>query len=150
MEPFKHDSSEPAALVADAKPKLSWAVIFGRLMISLVSWSVHAGVTWTLLLIYIHVAGMARQDYVEYDLDLPAVSELVMHLSDGFTNYSYLLILALIVIDGPIAIGVCYLPRRIQWVTWIWFTSYLLIAILLLALAAIGLPFPFIDITIGL
>ncbi len=150
MELFKHDSSEPAASVADAKPKLSLGVILRRLVVSILAWSVHCLVTAALLVVFVQLVPMVRQQFEDMDLDLPATSEITLYWSSGFINYWYLLVLAHVVIDAPIAIAVCYLPRNFQWVTWIWFTSYFLLAIFMLIVACAGVSLPFVDMTVNL
>jgi len=144
MEPYGESTiEEPVA----TNSKRTLAVILGRLVTSALSWMIHCLVSAGLFLIFVKLVPLARDQYEAFGLDLPVISELVLNWSNGLINYWYLLVLAHIFIDAPIAIGVCYLPRRFQWVTWVWFTSYLLLAILLLVIACIGLTLPFVDIT---
>lgn len=146
------DPYEPATMEVPATTtsKLTVWVILGRLLISALSWSIHCFVTLVLLAVFVKVVPMVREQCDAMDLDLPAITELVFIWSNGFVNYWYLLAAAHVLIDAPIAIAVCYLPRRYQWVTWLWFSSYLLLAIVMLAAAAAGLPMPFIDIIVHL
>ncbi|PQO25531.1 hypothetical protein C5Y96_24655 [Blastopirellula marina] len=147
MDPYDAATiEEPAATTS----KLTIWVILGRLLTSALSWSIHCFVTVVLLAVFVKVVPMVREQCDTMELDLPAITELVFVWSNGMVNYWYLLAAAHVLIDAPIAIAVCYLPQRYQWVTWLWFTSYLLLAIVMLAAAAAGLALPFVDIIVHL
>lgn len=143
MDPYEASTIE---LPETANSKLTVWVILGRLLISALSWSIHCFVTFVLLAVFVKVVPMVREQCDAMDLDLPPITELVFIWSNGFVNYWYLLAAAHVLIDAPIAIAVCYLPQRYQWVTWLWFTSYLLLAIMMLAAAVAGVALPLVDI----
>lgn len=147
MDPYEAATTEQSAA---APSPLTLGVILGRLLISALSWSIHCLVTFLLMTVFIGLVPMARDSFEALELDLPAVTEVVLNWSIGFVNYWYLLAIAHVLVDAPIAIAVCYLPRRYQWVTWIWFTSYLLLALVMLAMACTGLTLPFVDVTVNL
>ncbi|PQO42385.1 hypothetical protein [Blastopirellula marina] len=128
-------------------PELTFGVILGRLAISAVAWLTHLAVTLGLILFFASMVPFYRELFEVVDLQMATMTELVLHWSLGFSNYWYLLILALIVVDGPIAIGVTYLPRHFRWMTWIWFCSYPLGAFVLVLAANIGLMLGIRDIT---
>ncbi|WP_147274164.1 hypothetical protein [Bremerella cremea] len=81
---------------------------------------------------------MAWEFAEQQDLDLAPITELTFHISMLFVNYSYLVGVWLLLFDLPTAVAVCYLPHRYQWVTWIWFTSIILLGFLLVVFAATG------------
>ncbi|HEY1065811.1 MAG TPA: hypothetical protein VGE52_06870, partial [Pirellulales bacterium] len=47
-------------------------------------------------------------------------------------DYWYLLFFAAIVLNGPLAIGLQFLPPRYRWVRVVWFDGYLLFAVTML------------------
>lgn len=150
MDPFENSTSEHTVSAVEAGARLSVGVVLRRLVVSILAWSVHCLVTAALLVVFVQLVPMVRQQFEDMDLDLPATSEITLYWSSGFINYWYLLVLAHFVIDAPIAIAVCYLPRNFQWVTWIWFTSYFLLAIFMLIVACAGVSLPFVDMTANL
>ena len=77
-----------------------------------------------------------------HDTLLPAATQLLISLSMWNMNYWFLFVLAIIVIDGPIALGVQFLPNRLRWLKVCWFDSYLLLAIVFLFFSSIALCVP--------
>lgn len=140
MDPFENSTSEHAASAEETGARLSVGVILRRLVVSILAWSIHAGITWILLFVYGPITSEVRKDVEEFELGVPEIAEFVFGLASTISSNSTLLILALVVIDGPIAAAVCYLPLGRKWLGWVWFISYLLIAIVLLALASVVLP----------
>ena len=142
-EPFKSPEADTTPSTDQPKQGITTGIIFGRLLISAIAWSIHGVVTFLLFAIYVNVLPVCRENYEAYELDLPVITDTVLGWSAFAVNYWYLGVAALILIDGPIAIGVCYLPRRFSWVTWIWFTSYLLFAIFVFCFTSIAMVIPF-------
>ena len=78
-----------------------------------------------------------------YDTLLPAATQLAHSaLSMWNKNYWFLSVLAIIVIDGPIALGVQFLPKRMRWLKVCWFDSQPLLAIVFLFFSSIALCVP--------
>ncbi|PQO37979.1 hypothetical protein [Blastopirellula marina] len=150
MNPYEGATQEAATSPSAVKSGLTLGTILGRLLISAISWSIHCLVTGGLLFVFVVVIPMAKQDLEEFELDLPAISDWVFGISSLFIHYWYLLVVALVIIDLPIAITVCYLDQKYQWVTWVWFTSYLLIAFFLVVVACPGGILPFVNVMFSL
>ncbi|MEW4561592.1 hypothetical protein AB1K70_03645 [Bremerella sp. JC770] len=141
MKPYRDAAIEaPSA----APASISIRTVLRRLTISLIAWSTHAAVMAMLLLVFVVMGRQVRQDVEEFQLGLPAVSEPLLGLCKVVADFWYVPVVALIVIDGPIAVAVCYLPRTFQWITWVWYAGFLLVAITLLTWACVGLISPLI------
>lgn len=121
------------------KASLGLGTILGRLLISFFAWSIHLVVTAALIVFFGSIVPYYIELFDRFGLDLPPMTESVIRLSLSVSNYWYLAVLAMMVINGPIAVGVCYLPVAWRWVAWGWFAGYLLFAILLLMYASMGL-----------
>lgn len=147
MNPYASQLNEDSTSKAPDAPKLTLGIIFGRFVISMIAWAVHVLVAAGLLLVFVKTVPMSWEFADLQDLDLAPITELVYRISIFFVNYSYLLGIWLLLFDLPTAVAVCYLPRRYQWVTWIWFTSFILLAFMLVVFAAIGVCLPFVDVT---
>ncbi|MBA2117711.1 hypothetical protein [Bremerella alba] len=124
---------------------LSLGTILRRLLISVFAWAIHLVVTACLLGFFGSIVEYYREVFDHFELDLPVITESILQWSSTVSNYWYLFALAAIVLNAPIAIGVCYLPPRWRWVAWVWFAGYLLLAIFLMTYAAIGLVIPLQD-----
>lgn len=133
------DTVQPVACENTREASLSLGTILRRLLISVFAWSIHFLVTGTLIVFFVSIVPYYIELFDRFELDLPAMTESIIRMSLSVSNYWYLLVLAMIVIDGPIAIGVCYLPSAWRWLAWGWFAGYLLLAILLLMYASMGL-----------
>ena len=141
MKPYGDAAIEaPSAVPA----RFSVGTVLRRLTISVIAWTTHAAVTAMLLLVFVVMGRQVRQDVEEFQLDLPEISEPLLALCKLVADFWYVPVAALIVIDGPIAIAVCYLPRKFQWITWVWYAGFLLVAIALLTWACVGLVSPLI------
>lgn len=147
MNPYASQLNEDSTSKSPDAPKLTLGVIFGRFVISLIAWAVHVLVAAGLLLVFVKTVPMSMEFADLQDLDLAPITELVYHISIFFVNYSYLLGIWLLLFDLPTAVAVCYLPRRYQWVTWIWFICFILLAFMLVVFAAVGVCLPFVDVT---
>lgn len=115
----------------------------GRSLIACLSFGIHSLVLWGVLLIYTEVVPLVLEQTAEQKLNLPQIGEdFVYPLAAILVKWSSLLVVAHILIDGPVAVGVCYLPRSYQSLTWIWFSSYLLVGcfMLFMACVAVGIP----------
>lgn len=147
MNPYASQLNEESAPKSPDTPNLTLGVIFGRFLISLIAWAIHILVAAGVLIVFLKTVPMSREFAELQDLDLAPITELTYRISILFVNYSYLLGIWLLLFDLPTAVAVCYLPRHYQWVTWIWFTSFILLGFLLVVFAAIGVCLPFVDVT---
>lgn len=141
MNPCDETTSEEGA-VADAS--ISIGTMLRRLTIAMIAWGTHAAVTAMLLLVFVVIGRLVRQDVEEFELDVPQMSEPLLALCAVVAEYWYVPILALILVDAPLAVAICYLPPKYRWVTWVWYAGFLLLAIALLTWACVGLVSPLI------
>jgi hypothetical protein len=65
-----------------------------------------------------------------------------LQLSLWNNSYWYLLVLAFIVVDGPVAVGLQFLPDRLRWLNACWFDGYLVAAIVFLFWGIVVLSVP--------
>lgn len=129
------------------QPRITSGTILIRLLISAIAWGIHAVVTFVLWLILVKLLPIFQHDVDQWQLEIPQNSELVLVWSKYAIKYWFLGRLALILIDGPISIAVCYLPNRLVWVTWIWFVSYLLFAIFILTFVLVSVVIPYAELS---
>lgn len=82
------------------------------------------------------------QFFKAHDTLLPVVTQQLIWLSMLNMKYGYLFVLAIIVVDAPIALGVQFLPDQMRWLKVCWFDAYLLAAIVFLFLGSMALCVP--------
>jgi hypothetical protein len=63
---------------------------------------------------------------------LPPVTQLVITFYQMVANYWYLLVLALIVIDGAVLFGLYLAPKWLGWLRTVWSTLLLLTMLLII------------------
>ena len=107
-----------------------------------VAFAVHLFVTMAMVAFLGSIVPRYVRFFEVHDTLLPAATQLLISLSMWNMNYWFLFVLAFIVIDGPIALGVQFLPNRMRWLKVCWFDSYLLFAIVFLFFSSIALCVP--------
>lgn len=92
---------------------------------------VHFLATVNLIFLLTTMAGQYEDLFVEHNALLPGITQWTLTLSNWMNNFWYLLILALILIDGPVLLALQVLPAKRRWLVHVWFNS-VLVAVLLL------------------
>ena len=80
--------------------------------------------------------------FADFDLELPAMTQLVIQLSYLTLSYWYLLMLAVIVLDGALLFVLNLSPPWLAWVKWVWFGLFPLIVLVGIGLAMFALSVP--------
>ncbi|MEW4455974.1 hypothetical protein AB1L30_25130 [Bremerella sp. JC817] len=130
----------------DAGPSLLTVIL--RLLISGLAWGIHVVVTAAMIMFYGSIVPMFIRMFEHFELDLPAGTELVIRWSSTVSSYWYIPALLVVLLDGPIALAVPYLPQRLQWLTWLWFVGYLLLLFGALWFSVIFLALPVQDLMV--
>jgi type II secretory pathway component PulF len=113
-----------------------------RILAACATFTVHLFVTLVIVTFLAGTVPRYEEIFDDLDVKLPPATQLIIALSRLVANYWYLLVLAFFAIDGPLAIGLQFLPQRMRWLRVCWFDSYLLAAILFLFLGNTMLYIP--------
>ena len=116
--------------------------VFAAFFAAGLAFAVHLFVTIAMVAFLGSIVPRYVRFFEVHDTLLPAATQLLISLSMWNMNYWFLFVLAFIVIDGPIALGVQFLPNRMRWLKVCWFDSYLLAAIVFLFYGSVALCVP--------
>jgi type II secretory pathway component PulF len=93
-----------------------------------------------------------KKIFADFGMRLPAVTELTLDLSDWMVEYSYLvliLLLILLALDGGVAYWL-YARRQTRWAYWLWLTFMAVMPLFAGRLVTVGLFEPLIHLTTDL
>jgi type II secretory pathway component PulF len=112
--------------------------------IGALSLAVHFVVALMVWSFLIRIVPVYLRFFVEQDVPLPAMTQQLLSMSDLTVRYWYLLPLAFFAFNGPLALGLQFLPQRLRWIKVCWFDGFLLAAIVFLTYANMALAIPFV------
>jgi type II secretory pathway component PulF len=106
------------------------------------------GILWTgFLVLLVRVVPRFKRIFADFQMKLPAATEVAIDLSDWMADYWYLQALALpvaLALDGGIAYWL-YFNRETRWLYWLWFTSIAIVPVCVSCSLLVALLEPLIE-----
>ena len=119
------------------KPMLLTVIVFAG-----IAWAFHVFATMVVIFVLCRIAPQFEQVFCDFDCALPPMTHFTLHLSFYAVRYWYLLALAVLFVDGPLAVAVQYLPPHLHWLKTCWFALPLLATLFFLFFAIVSLWMP--------
>jgi type II secretory pathway component PulF len=134
-------NSKPLTAGQNPQTNLAWKVIRAMLA-TIMMWLVHlvALVTWIAFMV--KVVPFYKQYFEANNLELPGVTITTLDWSLATGMYWYLFVLALIVFDGGVLLGLQFLPKRWTWVRSLWFVGFLAGVLMHIGFSCIAIDLP--------
>ncbi|NOX54600.1 MAG: hypothetical protein GXP27_09215 [Planctomycetes bacterium] len=129
-------------LVMDHAAATSRTSLLKAVLAAGVALAIHLFVTFVLIVFLGGVVPHYVRFFEAHDTSLPAMTQQLILLSWWNVERWYLFVLAVLALDGPIALGVQFLPKHMRWIKACWFDSYLLAAFVFLFFNSVALCIP--------
>ncbi|MGE0607103.1 MAG: hypothetical protein AB7O62_08415 [Pirellulales bacterium] len=98
--------------------------------VSLGLWLVHFLALFIFTYAAVGIGSECRQLLQDVGMEVPPVVELFVHFCNMMFNYWYLLFVPWLLIDGPVLLGLQFLPERRKWLARLWFRGWLTVILL--------------------
>ena len=105
-------------------------------------WCSHAIALTILVATIVGVVPQFELWFSDMDAELSSMTIFAFDMSQFVVRFWYLLAMGLVLIDGPLTIGISLLPRRLRWIRTTWLIFPLFVAIILLLAVATAVLIP--------
>ena len=123
---------------------------FDRFLVSAIAWHTAA---WSILFFGMYwIVPKVKKVSMDFDVDLPAVTIITMKISDWIVDYFYLLpfmLVPVLAVDGAVMFWLRQ-QSGIRFLRGLWFAVMLALPLGILALTAVSLAIPLLDLSFEL
>lgn len=111
---------------------------------------VHYVAVFALLLVLLRVVPACMVVFEDFEVELPAATQVVISFSIFVAHYWYLLVSLALGVDAAVFIALSQLPSKLRWLTAAWFTIVLVAMILFAGFVGVALYVPLQNISAAL